>query len=84
MKNIYQYFSATFNRDISFFSTREFCKKIHLPTLLIHDTEDETVDVKDSISYHKILKNSQLIVTEGYGHSLQGKDIFKDIVAFLG
>lgn len=83
MKNIYQYFSATFNRDIPFFSTRNFCKNINLPTLLIHDKEDETVSVEDSISYHKILKDSQLILTEGYGHSLQGKTIFADIVAFL-
>lgn len=83
MKNIYQYFSTTFKYDISFFSTREFCKKINLPTLLIHDKEDETVNVEDSISYHKILKNSKLILTEGYGHSLQGKDIFEDVIAFL-
>jgi len=83
MKNIYQYFHATFNYDISFFSTRAFCEKIHLPTLLIHDKEDETVAVADSISYHKILKNSELILTEGHGHSLQDEGIFKDIVAFL-
>jgi len=83
MKNIYQYFAATFNHEISFFSTREFCKKINFPTLVIHDKEDETVAVEDSISYHKILKNSQLVVTEGYGHALQGEPIFKDIVSFL-
>lgn len=83
MKNIYRYFTSAFNYDISFFSTREFCKKINMPTLLIHDEEDETVEVKDSISYQKILKTSELILTKTYGHALQGDKIFKDIVDFL-
>jgi len=83
MKNIYTYFHSAFKHEVSFFSTRAFCEKINLPTLVIHDKEDERVNVKDSISYHKILKNSKLILTEGYGHSLQGENIFKDVIAFL-
>lgn len=43
------------------------------PVLLIHDKEDETVAVEDSISYQKILKDSQLVLTKAYGHSLQGE-----------
>ncbi len=83
MTNIYSYFSSTFDYDISFFSTRKFCKQINLPTLILHDEEDETVAIEDSISYHKILNDSELILTKGYGHSLQSEKTFKDIVSFL-
>lgn len=83
MRNIHQYFCTTFKYDVSFFSTREFCKRINMPMLLLHDKEDETVAVEDSISYHKILKDSRLVLTKGYGHSLQGEEIFKSIVEFL-
>ena len=42
-----------------------------MPFLVLHGTEDSTVDLQGSIELASILKNSRLIKYEGYEHTTQ-------------
>ena len=43
-------------------------QELDLPILLIHDEEDTDVPVESARNIHKNAKNSQLLITKGYGH----------------
>ena len=72
-----------FDRHPQTFSVRRFCESIEVPTLVIHDRNDELAPLADSEAYARILPGAELLVTEGLGHSLQGEEVFDAIRAFL-
>jgi pimeloyl-ACP methyl ester carboxylesterase len=57
----------------------------HVPTLLIHDCEDEEFPIDDAFQVCREAGNLRLIVTEGYGHSriLASRAVMKHIDRFL-
>ena len=82
-KNMERYFEEKYQAKLDYYSNSEFCKKIKIPTLIIHDKDDDIALVEDGILYDKTLPNSQLVITEKLGHRLQDPFVFSNIVEFL-
>ena len=78
-----EYFMAHFGFGIEDFSTSRFASELKLQGLLIHDKLDQVAPVSSSERVHANWKNSQLILTEGFGHSLHQDEINLQIINFL-
>ena len=61
-------------RDIETSSAVENAKKITVPTLVLHDTQDVDVDVSSAYRIRQNLAKGELLVTNGLGH----RRIFRD------
>lgn len=72
-----------FGFTIREFSTRTFAKDNLKKGLLIHDKYDPVTPYHASQKVHEVWKDSRLITTEGYGHSLHQADVNKAILDFL-
>lgn len=57
----------------------------HLPSLLVHDREDQVVPVHDSEALHRLLPGARLLVTEGLGHRrlLKAPEVVEQVVRFV-
>ena len=83
-RGIEQLVRQRFQKDITYFSTEQFCDAIPFPTLVIHDHEDSVIKVEDSKKYHQRLAQSELFLTRGFGHRLQAQEVYERIMVFLG
>jgi len=77
------YITKHTGRAIRYFSVAKFCKKIKEPALIVHDNDDDIAHFEDSQAYHTILPNSELVLTNGLGHSLQGPQVYDSIQQFF-
>ncbi len=61
------------------------CKNIEEPVLIIHDEDDKEVPVNDAKNNYKNLKNGNLLITKGLGHTriLKNKDVIDNIMKFI-
>ena len=82
-RNMERYFEEKYQAKLDYYSNSEFCKKIRIPTLIIHDKDDDIAKVEDGIQYDKSLPDSKLVITEKLGHRLQDPFVFSNIVKFL-
>ena len=57
-----------FNTKLESAAAIETAKKVVIPTLVIHDTEDYDVDVSTAYKVRQSLKNGLLLITNGLGH----------------
>lgn len=74
----------TFGAPPSDFSTAKFAQTLNgIKGLIIHDKKDKIISYSDAELIHKNFKNSQLISTSGYGHSLNNKEVYNHIVEFI-
>jgi len=76
-------FDATFSRTIDSISASKMVANIEIPTLIIHDKDDPVISVKDAAEYHALLPNSELFITQKFGHGLQHKSVFQKVISFL-
>lgn len=65
------------------FSTSKFAKDVEAEGLIIHDTKDTIIPYSDAELIKKGLKNSKLISTPGFGHSLNDKSVTNHILEFI-
>ena len=72
-----------FGFTIREFSTSTFAATNEKKGLLIHDKLDAVAPYHASVNVHGVWKGSQLISTEGYGHSLHQEDVNTAILDFL-
>jgi pimeloyl-ACP methyl ester carboxylesterase len=79
-KAVDKYFRQAFGKDISYFSIEDFMKKVKIPGLVIHDREDETTPFQEGKAIHDNWQGSELFVAEGAGHSLQIREVYKQIL----
>lgn len=77
-------FEQHFKRTYADLSVAAFCQAIEVPTLVIHDKEDFLSSSEDARTYARALSQSELLITEGLGHSLQGKEVYQRILTYLG
>jgi len=66
-----------------YFSLDKFAGSIDAQCLLIHDEGDTTTSVENSQQLHRMLKDSELDVTEGFGHGLRNKWVIKKTLGFI-
>lgn len=72
-------------KETSYFSVPTRIKDISLDTqgLVVHDKQDTTIPIEDAQRIANSWKNSQYIETDGAGHSLQTRHIFRAVVDFI-
>ncbi len=82
---IKKHLSTIFNSSINAVSPCETAKKIQIPTLVIHDTQDYDVDVSNAYKIRQILVNGELLITNGLGHRriLRDKKVICRIIDFI-
>lgn len=79
----------SFEKDLQIsmesFSAYIAAKDVHIPTLIIHDKDDEDVPYTASENIEKHIKNSKLILTTNLGHRkiLGDKNVINEIENFL-
>ncbi|WP_350291072.1 alpha/beta hydrolase [uncultured Croceitalea sp.] len=65
------------------FSSAIFVSNNHKEGLLIHDMQDAQVPYEASIKVHENWKNSKLVTTTGFGHSMHQEEVNNEIIEFL-
>jgi len=83
MRSLDSYVFNLFDMRITDFSSSKFVQTNTKKGLLFHDRLDTIAPYHASERVHKDWKNSQLISTEGLGHSMHQENINNKIVAFL-
>ncbi len=74
----------TFGAPPDEFSTAKFAQSlIDVKGLIIHDKKDNIISFRDAELIHNNFKNSQLISTSGYGHSLNNEEVYNHIIEFI-
>jgi pimeloyl-ACP methyl ester carboxylesterase len=79
------HFESKFGEKMENYAAFEAAKVIKIPVLIIHDTQDDDVNVKAAYNIQKHLVQSELILTTGLGHRkiLGDKDVILKIMKFL-
>ncbi|WP_299778536.1 alpha/beta hydrolase [uncultured Formosa sp.] len=67
----------------STFSSAKFLNNIKTKGLIIHDKEDTIIPYNDALLLNGSYKNSTLITTKGFGHSLNNTSVREHIYNFL-
>lgn len=73
----------TFGAKPNEFSTAKYAGSIDCEGLIIHDSKDKIIPFSEAELIHKQFKNSQLIKTTGYGHSLSNPEVYQHILNFI-
>lgn len=79
-KALDKYFKKDFGVDASFFSSEDFAKKLTMNGLVIHDKLDDITPFNEGERIHQNWENSDFFVTEGVGHSLQNRSVYRKIL----
>ncbi len=79
------HYDKAFGVDLEQFSSYQVAKNITIPTLIIHDVDDEDVSVQCAYAIHENLKNSSLLITKGLGHTkiLRDSNVLEKISKFV-
>jgi len=82
LKNLYK---KKYNIDLNSFSSYLNAKKVTVPTLVIHDSEDKYVPVSSAFIIRQNLEKGTLLITNGLGHHKIFKDslIIQRIIDFI-
>jgi len=80
-----QHLSALFKASIASISPCETAKKITIPTLVLHDSQDIDVDVSNAYKIRQNLTNGELLITKELGHRriLRDKKLISRIIDFI-
>jgi pimeloyl-ACP methyl ester carboxylesterase len=62
------------NVNVEDYSSQNVAKKIYIPTLVIHDSDDKYVLVSNALAIRHSLKKGELLMTHGLGHHKILKD----------
>ncbi len=78
-------YDKRWQKDIDEHASSNQAKNIDIPTLVIHDTFDNDVDVSSATNIRQNLKEGELYVTQGLGHTkmLLNKEVNQKIVNFI-
>ena len=79
------YFEKKYGEKMDYYSASNAAKKVLTPILIIHDENDEEVNVSATYHISKNLKNSELMITKNLGHRkiLGNTEVIKRIVEYL-
>ncbi|NQX86316.1 MAG: alpha/beta fold hydrolase [Flavobacteriaceae bacterium] len=65
------------------FSASKYAQDIEAQSLIIHDTEDNIIPYSDAKLLNQGFKNSKIITTKGFGHSLNNDSVSNYILEFI-
>ena len=83
MKVLDNYIEKRFGFKIHDFSTSKFAETNTKKGLLFHDRFDAITPYHASVQVNKKWNGSQLVTTEGLGHSMHQEDVNNQIISFL-
>ena len=83
MRAIYQSFQKIIHHLPEYYSATRFAKAIQIPTLIIHDENDNETPYHHALAIHAVVKESRLITTSGLGHNLRSANVVKLVVDFV-
>jgi pimeloyl-ACP methyl ester carboxylesterase len=71
--------------DSELLSANVAAKEVLIPTLVVHDKQDEDVPVSCAHNIRQSLKNGELLITDGLGHRriLIDTKVIDQIIHFL-
>lgn len=83
--NLELFFEKKYKAKIDCYTSEKAARKVPIPTLIVHDSEDKFVPVSSAISIRQNLKNGELLITNGLGHHKIFKDqyIIQRIIDFI-
>lgn len=70
-------------KSVDYFSAATFTETIDTKGLIIHDKKDRIIPYEDAQLFANRYKNSELISTTGYGHSLKDASLTPKIIEFI-
>ncbi len=79
------YFEKKYGEKMDYYSASNAAKEVLTPILIIHDENDEEVNVRAAYHISESLKNSELMITKNLGHRkiLGNPKVIKRIVEYL-
>lgn len=77
------YFEHKFNMKFADFTFKHIEQELGCDIYIIHDQDDPVVPLSDSTYIHELFEGSELEIVRGYGHKLQGEEVFDKISTFL-
>ncbi|WP_339753783.1 alpha/beta hydrolase [uncultured Winogradskyella sp.] len=72
-----------FGKPVDYFSAANFTKSINVQGLIIHDKKDRIIPYEDAQLFENRFKNSELITTTGFGHSLKDASLTPKIIEYI-
>lgn len=80
-----EYFEDKFKIEMDCYSASKAAKEVSIPVLIIHDENDDDVNVKAAYHIKENLKNSELMITKNLGHRkiLGNTEVIKRIIEFI-
>lgn len=84
-KKIKKEFDNYWKTDIDLHSSSVVAKKVTIPALIVHDSNDGDVPVSCAIKIRQNLQKGSLLITKGLGHTkiLRDKEVTSAIVDFI-
>lgn len=79
----YDLIKDRFGQKITFYNASDYASKIKIEGLIIHDKEDDVNLFYEAEAIHSKWSKSQLLHTEGLGHSLQSEEVYKIIASSI-
>ncbi len=79
----YKAFKEKFGYETNYFTLSKLLKDVSYSCLIIHDKNDEVASFEGARVIHQSMKNGSFFPTENLGHSLQGRVVYREILAFL-
>jgi pimeloyl-ACP methyl ester carboxylesterase len=76
-------FTQRFGKSFDYFSIADFVQNLRIPGLIIHDEKDDIAPVQGAYQLAKNWAASELIITQGLGHSVQHEQVRKRILDWL-
>jgi len=82
-KHLNHIIKERFGSEPETFSTARYAKTLNAQGLIIHDEDDPVIPYSDALLIQSNFKNSALITTKGFGHSLNHKNVTLHISEFI-
>jgi pimeloyl-ACP methyl ester carboxylesterase len=76
-------FTQRFGKSFDYFSIADFVQNFRVPGLIIHDELDDIAPVQGAYQLANNWANSELLITNGLGHSVQHEQVRKRILDWL-
>ena len=79
------HFEKKYGVEMNYYSASNAAKEVLIPVLIIHDENDEDVNIKAAYNISENLKNSELMITKNLGHRkiLGNEKVISKITSFL-
>ena len=72
-----------FGQPVDYYSAATFTESIEALGLIIHDKKDRIIPYEDAQLFAKRFRNSELITTTGFGHSLKDESLTTKVIEFI-